>query len=101
MLRRVLADKEDLADFEKRNEHPISAWDVERALLTLIADLKDWRLCFLCENNSGDWYVALEHRLAVEWQQKHFVACQHKTLSGALDGALQKAVDKQALMSAT
>jgi hypothetical protein len=101
MLRRALADKEDLADLETRNEHHISARDVERALLTLIAGLKDWRLCSLCENASGDWYVALEHRSAVEWQQKHFVACQHQTLSGALDRALQKAVDKQALISAT
>lgn len=101
MLRRAIADKEDLTELEKRNEHPISAWDVERALLTLIASLKDWRLCSLCENATGDWYVALEHRSAVEWQQKHFVACQNKTLSGALDGALRKAGDKQALMSAT
>lgn len=91
-LNRALAEKSDLADLQDRHDpNSDASHDVQRAVLSIVSDLKDWRLASLCENASGEWYVGLEHRSAIEWQQKRYVSAQDKTISAALDRAIQKA----------
>lgn len=95
-FQRAMEEKGGLEKLHAANEIPVSAIDVERNLMEVLASVPNWKLVSLCQNIANEWYVGLEHKTAVEWQQRHYVKAADKRLSVALALVLTLAQAKEA-----